>query len=122
MDTQLATGNPDVNRLRLTHQVPPQALGLALATMEGLLGRRGLHQLRPWMTTAAFLQLVAHVDAGTFDHSRLGRLRLQMPTLLAVEGAARISLGQRWLACTIRLDRADRWRCTEVTVLGCATA
>ena len=102
--------------------IPPQALVVALATLEGLLGRRGLHQLRPWMGSAAFLQLVAHVDAKTFDHSRLGRLRLQMPTPCAVEASARISLGQRWLVCTIRLDRADRWRCSEVTVLGCLAA
>ena len=98
--------------------VPPQALGLALATMEGLLGRRGLHQLRPWLSHAAFLQLVSHVEAGTFDRSTLGRLRLQMPTSLAVEASARISLGHRWLACTVRLDRADRWLCSDVTVVG----
>ncbi len=99
-------------------QVPPQALGLALATMEGLLGRRSLHQLRPWMSAGAFLQLASHVDAGMFDKSRLGRLRLQMPTPTAMEATAGISLGQRWLACTVRLDRADRWLCSEVIVLG----
>ena len=98
--------------------VPPQAIGLALATMEGLLGRRGLHQLRPWLSRAAFLQLISHVEAGTFGHSHLGRLRLQMPTPTAVEATARISLGQRWLACALRLDRTHRWSCSDVAVLG----
>ncbi len=122
MDTELATQPRSVEGRPIRPPVPPQALGLALATMEGLLGRRGLHQLRPWMSAVAFLQLVSHVESGTFDHSRLGRLRLQMPTPCAVEATARISLGQRWLACTIRLDRADRWLCSEVTVLGRLTS
>lgn len=95
-------------------------MGLALATMEGLIGRRALHQLRPWLSHSAFLQLVSHVDAGTFNRSFLGRLRVQMPTPVAVEATARISQGQRWLACTIRLDRIDRWTCSDVTVLGIA--
>lgn len=98
--------------------VPPQAAGLVLATLEALLGRRGLHQLRPWMGHSAFLSLVNHVDAGTFGRSHLGRLRMQMPSLDAIEATARISVGQRWLACTIRLDRAGQWRCSEFAVLG----
>ncbi len=97
---------------------PPQAVGLALATLEALLGRRGLHQLRPWLSRRAFLQLVAHVDSGIFDRSVLGRLRTQMPTPLAVEATARISLDARWLACTVRLDRAEHWQCSDLTVLG----
>ena len=98
--------------------VPPQAAGLVLATLEALLGRRGLHQLRPWMGPSAFLSLVNHVDAGTFGRSHLGRLRMQMPSLDAIEATARISVGQRWLACTVRLDRAGQWRCSEFAVLG----
>lgn len=93
-------------------------MGLALATMEALLGRRGLHQLRPWLSHAAFLQLVSHVEAGTFARSTLGRMRLQMPTALAVEASAGISLGHRWLACTVRLDRADTWFCSDLVVIG----
>ena len=119
MDTQPATRSLSAGQPPMKPQVPPQALGLALATMEGLLGRRSLHQLRPWMSAGAFLQLASHVDAGMFDKSRLGRLRLQMPTSTAMEATAGISLGQRWLACTVRLDRADRWLCSEVIVLGC---
>lgn len=117
MDTQLETRPTDTGRRGLP-PIPSQAVVVAVATLEGLLGRRGLHQLRPWMGAAAFLHLVAHVDAGTFCHSRLGQLRLQMPSPCAVEASSRISVGQRWLVCTIRLDRADRWRCSEVTVLG----
>ena len=122
MDTQLArpaihTGEPSA-----PPHVPPQALGLALATMEGLLGRRSLHQLRPWMSSTAFLQLVCHVDAGRFGRSRLGRLRLQMPSPTAMEATAGISLDQRWLACTVRLDREESWICSEVIVLGCLSS
>lgn len=100
---------------------PPQAVGLALATLEALLGRRGLHQLRPRLSPSAFLQLVTHVDSGIFDRSVLGRLRTQMPTPFAVEATARISVNSRWLACTIRLDRIQQWECTDLTVLGART-
>ena len=100
------------------YAAPPQAVGLALATLEALLGRRGLHQLRPRLSRCAFLQLAAHVDSGIFDRSLLGRLRTQMPTPHAVEATARISLGNRWLACTVRLDRAEQWQCSDLTVLG----
>lgn len=121
MDTRL-TERPRLNTLgpHPRPPVPAQAIGLALATMEGLLGRRGLHQLRPWLSRAAFLQLASHVDAGTFDHSVLGRMRVQMPTPSAVEATARISLGPRWLACVVRLDHTDRWLCSDVVVLGVA--
>ncbi len=98
--------------------VPPQALRLALATLEALLGRRALYQLRPWLTRSAFLQLTAHVDSGMFDRSVLGALRTQMPTPHAVEATARISVHARWLACTVRLDRAQQWQCSDLTVLG----
>ena len=97
---------------------PPQAVRLALATLEALLGRRGLHQLRPWLSRSAFLQLVAHVDSGIFEHSVLGKLRAQMPTPFAVEANARISVDARWLACTVRLDRAEQWQCSDLAVLG----
>ena len=96
---------------------PPQAVGLAIATLEALLGRRGLHQLRPWLSRCAFLQLAALVDSGIFDRSVLGRLRTQMPTAFAVEATARISLDTRWLACTVRLDRAEHWQCSDLRVL-----
>ncbi len=97
---------------------PPPAIGLALATLEALLGRRGLYQLRPWLSPPAFLQLVTYVDSGIFERSMLGRLRTQMPTPLAVEATARISVNARWLACTLRLDREESWRCTDLMVLG----
>lgn len=97
---------------------PAQAVGLAVATLEALLGRRGLHQLRPRLSRAAFVQLVGHVDSGLFDRSVLGRLRTQMPTPIAVEATARISVNARWLAVTVRLDRAESWQCSDLTVLG----
>ncbi|MGO1384561.1 MAG: Rv3235 family protein [Arachnia sp.] len=100
------------------YSAPPQAVRLALATLEALLGRRGLHQLRPRLSRSAFLQLASHVDSGIFDRSLLGRLRTQMPTPLAVEATARISLDDRWLACTVRLDRAEQWQCSDLTVIG----
>lgn len=98
--------------------MPPQAVGLARATLEALLGRRGLHQLRPWLSQTAFLHLARHVDSGLFAHSVLGRLRTQMPTPLAMEASARISVDQRWLVCTVRLDLTDRWVCSDLMVLG----
>ncbi len=101
-----------------TMAAPAQAVGLALATLEALLGRRSLHQLRPRLSRAAFLQLVGHVDSGIFDRSVLGRLRTQMPTPIAVEATARISVNARWLAVTVRLDRAEHWQCSDLTVLG----
>lgn len=123
MDTQLAGAkHTSPAGRRANTSVPPQAIGLALATLEGLLGRRGLHQLRPWLSHAAFLQLVLHVEAGTFAHSCLGRLRVQMPTPTALEATARISLNGRWLACSVRLDHVDRWTCSDIAVLGVTAA
>ena len=103
---------------RSSGPMPPQALGLALATLEALLGKRGLHQLRPWLSEPAFLHLSHHVDSGVFSRSVLGRLRTQMPNARAMEASARISVGQRWLVCTVRLDLQDRWRCSDLMVLG----
>lgn len=122
MDTQLAGRTLTTPLGRPETSVSPQAIGLALATLEGLQGRRGLHQLRPWLSHAAFLQLVLHVEAGTFAHSSLGRMRAQMPTPAAVEASARISLKGRWLACAVRLDHVERWTCSDIAVLGLTAA
>ena len=107
---------------RMPRVVPPQAVGLALATLEAVLGRRGLHQVRPWLSTSAFRQLVAHVDSGRFERSVLGGLRLQMPTPSAVEASARILVDERWLACTLRLDHEETWQCSDFMVLGVHTS
>lgn len=118
----LASQIPPMSKtVPLRSAAPPEAVRLALATLEALLGRRGLHQLRPRLSHSAFLQLVAHVDSGIFDRSVLGRLRTQMPTPSAVEATARISVDARWLACTVRLDRAEHWQCSDLAVLGTPT-
>lgn len=96
----------------------PRAVGLALATLEALLGRRGLHQLRPRLEHSAFLQLGSLVDSGFFSRSVLGKLRVQMPSPTALEATARISLDQRWLAGVIRLDHTDDWVVSHLTVIG----
>ncbi|RMB60049.1 Rv3235 family protein [Tessaracoccus antarcticus] len=122
MSTDLDRRPPEITSAGIhLAPMPPQALGLVFATFEALLGRRGLHPLRPWMAPGAFLSLASHVDAGTFCQSSLGRLRIQMPSRGAIEATARVSKGQRWLACTVRLDRADRWLCSELSVIGCAS-
>lgn len=119
MDTHVLHRSPHTVVAHNHRTAWPAAVGVALATLEGLLGRRALHQLRPWLSPEAFLELVRHVEAGTFCHSCLGRLRVQMPTPTAAEAVARISLGDRWLACTVRLDLLeDRWRCSDLAILG----
>ena len=106
----------EVRIIRATH-VPPQALGLVLATLETLQGKRSLHQLRPWLSPDAFVSLATQVESGAFSRSQVGRIRVQMPTPTAIEATARISVGPRWLACVVRLDHRNRWGCSELAVL-----
>lgn len=97
---------------------PHQALQLAVAVVEAMMGRRPLHHLRSRLDPQAFQRLVALRTSGRFTRSRMGGLRSQMPSPTAVEVSIRISLGPRWLACVLRLDDRSDWGCSDFLVLG----
>lgn len=98
---------------------PQPAVNLIVAVVETMMGRRALHQLRPYLTQAAFTALVRHTDSGRFRRTEMGTCRTQMPTTAAVEASVELRCGARWITCVLRLDAAQfYWRCTEFTVLA----
>lgn len=99
--------------------VPPVALGIAMATLEAMAGRRPLHQIRSRMSRRAFEALVALHSSGRFRSPGFGRLTAQQPSPSAVEATASIHVGGRWLACVVRLDKGTTgWNCSHFAVLG----
>ena len=102
----------------LRRPVPAQAMGLALATLEALAARRPLHQLRPHLSGGAFASLVQYSDTNRYRDSHLGRIRGQMPSPTSAEVNASIRVGERWLACVLRVEYAGRWRVADLHVLG----
>lgn len=86
--------------------------------VEALMGRRPLHQLRPWLGPTAFETLSDRVDSGRYRRLRPGRIRSQMPSPDSVEACVGLVMGGRSLTCTIRLDLGrGGWRCTHFVVL-----
>lgn len=84
-----------------------------------MLGRRALHQLRPYLSGRAFLNLACYVDDARFRRGRVRRIRSQMPTERAVEADVTVELDGRALTCVLRLDAIrGSWRCTHLTVLA----
>lgn len=103
---------------RLSDPAPPHALLLITAVVEAMMGRRALHQLRPYLASDAFCRLVEYVDDGGFRRTVIGGIRVQMPTATAVEACVRLASASRWLSCVMRLDDDEsRWRCTDLLVL-----
>lgn len=103
---------------RANDLAPPQALLLISAIIEAMMGRRALHQLRPHLALDAFGRLVEYADEGNFRRTMVGRIRVQMPTLQAIEACVRLASASRWLSCVIRLDgEQSGWRCTDLVVL-----
>lgn len=100
-------------------KVPPKALGITVAVLEALAGRRPLHQIRTRMTRAAFESLVGLLDTGRFQSVGPGRITAQMPTTGAVEATASINVAGRWLVCVLRLDHSPcGWECSDFAVVG----
>lgn len=97
---------------------PGEAVRLAIAVVESMMGRRPLHHLRRWLSPDAFMQLRVSRESGRFMRSRVGGMRCQMPTETAAEISIRISVSDRWLVCVLRLDRRVKWTCSEFFVLG----
>lgn len=92
---------------------------MAVAVLEGLAGRRPLHQIRPRMTRPAFEALVALLESGRVGRLATGRITAQMPTSAAVEATTSIDVGGRWLACVLRLDKGPHgWVCSDFAVVG----
>lgn len=104
---------------REDRRVPSAALGIAVAVVEALSGRRPLHQIRTRMTRAAFESLVALLGTSRFTAVGQGRITAQMPSAEAVEATASINVAGRWLACVVRLDLGPYgWACSEFAVVG----
>lgn len=95
-----------------------EAVQLAVAVVEAMMGRRPLHHLRHHLAPEAFAQLTIARHSGRFTRSTLAGVRCQMPTRAAAEVSVRVSLASRWVACVLRLDREASWRCTQFIVLG----
>ena len=97
---------------------PRQVAALATAVIESLFGRRPLHHLRQYLSRHAFEQLVGGRESGRFTKSQIASWRWQMPTPTSAEVSIRISLGNRWLVCVMRLDLLTKWHCSDFRVLG----
>lgn len=98
------------------NRVPASAL--AQAVLDALQGRRALHQIRPHLSSRAFQQLVSYSDAVSFRVSEAGPLHVQHPAPDSLEASGTIRIRDRWLACTIRMDRQDDWLCSDLRVVG----
>jgi hypothetical protein len=122
MLTSRITAAPSLPRRTTTpasgHRPPHEALGLAVAVVEAMIGRRPLHHLRSRLTPEAFQQLASLRASGKFSRSQVRGLRSQMPTKDAVEVSIKVSLAGRWLVCVLRLDRRQGWGCSDFLVLG----
>ena len=94
------------------------ASALAHAVLDALQGMRALHQIRPHLSPRAFQQLVSYSDAASFRIGRVGPLRVQRPAPDSLEASGTVRIRDRWLACVIRLDRRDDWKCSDLRVMG----
>lgn len=101
-----------------TSKPPQPAASLAVAVVEGLIGRRPLHALRHLLSPQAFEQLAELRASGRYRRSTIGVARCQMPTERAAEIWISVSLAARWMVCVLRLDRRGTWACTDFRVLG----
>ena len=98
------------------NQIPAPAL--AQAVLDAIQGTRALHQIRPQLSPRAFQQLVSYSDAVSFRVGRVGPLRVQRPAPNSLEASSTVRVQDRWLACTIRLDRQTDWLCSDLRVVG----
>lgn len=100
--------------------VPPAGLGLVLACLDALSGRRALHQIRPRMALTAFERLIQERATAAHSSAQVGRIRIQMPHASAIEASTLIECAGTWLACVLRLDHlgGSDWACTDFRVIG----
>lgn len=94
------------------------ALTLAQAVLDALQGLRALHQVRPHLSSRAFQQLVSYSDTASFSISGVGPLRVQCPARDSLEASGTVQIRDRWLACAMRFDRGDSWKCSDLRVVG----
>ena len=94
------------------------APALAHAVLDALQGLRALHQIRPHLSLRAFQHLVSYSVAASFRIGRGGPLRVQRPAPDSLEASGTVRIRDRWLACVIRLDRRDDWKCSDLRVVG----
>ena len=92
-----------------------RAGALTAAVVEVLRGRRPLLQLEPHLSTVT-LELVGRLRAaGPLPNLRLASLRVTQPAESAIEGCARLTLGDASHAVAFRLEPdAERWLLTEL--------
>ena len=102
--------------------LPEAGLGLVMACLDALRGRRALHQIRPHMARPAFERLIQHA-AAPLASAAVGRIRVQMPHAGAIEASTLVECANTWLACTMRLDghEASGWTCTDFRLIGPGT-
>lgn len=98
--------------------VPWAARNTIRTVVETLLTRRALHQVRVLFDDDAYFTLTRHVDLKTFVRASVGPISTQMPHPHAVEAFVRVRLGARTKALVLRLDYSERWRCTDLRLLG----
>lgn len=106
-----------------TPKMPPEAgLGLVMACLDALRGRRALHQIRPRMARPAFERLIQHA-APPLSSAAVGRIRIQMPHPGAIEASTLVEYADTWLACTMRLDSHEEsgWTCTDFRLINPGT-
>ena len=94
------------------------ALTLAQAVLDALQGLRARLQVRPHLSSRAFQQLVSYSDAASFSISGVGPLRVQCPARDSLEASGTVQIRDRWLACAMRFDRGDSWKCSDLRVVG----
>lgn len=115
--TDSAEAHTETNHAYRKTAAPRTALALSIATVEALVGRRPLHQLRKLLSPEAFYSLATALEADDYSKSFIRLCRWQMPTEKAAEVIVRVSVANGWRACAIRMELGDHWRCTHFTVL-----
>lgn len=100
------------------YQPIPEPLKYAMAVVETMMGRRSLHSVRRLVAEKAFVVLSQHRLSGLFMRSQAAGWRCKMPTPTAAEISVRISTAARWRVCVLRMDYDEKWRCSDLVVLG----
>ena len=111
------TGYQPIEQASEHSAAPPEGVQLIVAVIEGMAGRRALHQVGQWLSDVAFGVVTKAQLSGRWRAGRIGSIRTQMPRPGAVEAAVRVLVEGRSTACAIRLDqRGKRWVCTDVRI------
>ncbi|MDO4784189.1 MAG: Rv3235 family protein, partial [Propionibacteriaceae bacterium] len=98
---------------------PVDQLQVIVAILEALFGRRPLHQVGRLLSESAFSVVRIHRQTGRWQGASIASVRSQEPCSDAAEVSVRLVLGNRSLACAMRLDRIGRrWLCSDVQLAG----